>query len=305
MTKMFEVTDFFDYCINEKCLENNNYESTIKLLYEYGYRTIAINQTIDGNDLDQKKKKKKGEPREPQLDPVPEPYVPSIIPGCENLKIFNRLTIVFAGQEVLHKITKSPNYKKYHIVGVLPTTLQATLFVCSSFDADIFCFNPENKNHVKRNRKMYKQLVDRGYHFELPYGPAIEDTTKRKNIIHTAHLYHTFIKSKNIILSSSATSPIFIRNPYDIVNLGLIFGLNEQQAKNAISHNGRQVYLNAVGRRHGKSVVFVTNTEQKEQGESEIIELDDTRNISESVICITESDEDMETDQPAPKKVKQ
>lgn len=87
---MLSVKGFFDYGITESCLENN-YESTIKLLYSrkcpnlfqtffftntvtVGYRTIAINQSLDTNDLEQKKKKKKGEPREAQSDIVPEPY---------------------------------------------------------------------------------------------------------------------------------------------------------------------------------------------------------------------------------------
>jgi hypothetical protein len=43
------------------------------------------------------------------------------------MNIFNRLTIIFSNQEVMHKITKSPNYKKYHIIAVLPTTTPATL----------------------------------------------------------------------------------------------------------------------------------------------------------------------------------
>ncbi|RZC36892.1 ribonuclease P protein subunit p30, partial [Asbolus verrucosus] len=180
--------------------------------------TVAINQTLDSADLEQKKKKKKGEPREAS-DPVPDPYTVTTVSGCEDLKILNRLTIVFPNQEIIHKIIKSPNYKKYHIVAVQPTTMPATLFVCSNFDGDIFCFNPENKNYLKRNRKIYKQLIDRGYHLEIPYSPAIEDSTKRKNIIHTAHLYHTFVRSRNIIISSSATSPALIRGPYDIINL--------------------------------------------------------------------------------------
>jgi ribonuclease P/MRP protein subunit RPP1 len=301
--KMLDVKGFFDYCINEKCLENN-YEHTLKLLHGFGYRTIAINQVIDGNDLEQKKKKKKGEPREASSDPVPEPHKIINVQGCEDMNIFNRLTIIFSNQEVMHKITKSPNYKKYHIIAVLPTTTPATLFVCSNFDADIFCFNPENKNHVKRNRKMYKQLIDRGYHFEIPYSPAIEDSSKRKNIIHTAHLYHTYIKSRNVIISSSASSPSLLRGPYDIINLAFIFGLNEQQAKSSITHCGRQVFINSVGRRHGKAVMFVENVDKSEtQVDKTII---DTKNTSEEIICLAESDEeDMETDQPALKRVKQ
>ncbi|XP_044266383.1 ribonuclease P protein subunit p30 [Tribolium madens] len=287
-----DVKGFFDYGVSDHCLENNNYESTIKLLYDFGYRTIAINQTLVANELEQKKKKKKGEPREAPSDLVPEPFKITPLDGCEGLTILNRLTIVFSNQDVIHKIIKSPHYKKYHIIAVLPETIQANAFVCSNFEADILCFHPEEKNHIKRSRKMYKQLVDRGYHFEIPYAPAIEDTTKRKNIIHMAHLYHIFIKSRNVIVSSVATKPTFLRGPYDIINLGLIFGLNEEQAKNSITYCGRKVFINAVGRKHGKAVMFAENIEK--EGVSNDFE-----------VIIDESEEDMETDQPALKRVKQ
>lgn len=66
---------------------------------------------------------------------------------------------------------------------------------------------------------MYNLLVQKGYYFELLYGPAIEDQTKRKNLIHASHLYHTFGKSKNIIFSSGASNVLHFRNPYDVISL--------------------------------------------------------------------------------------
>ncbi|KAJ8955201.1 hypothetical protein NQ314_006918 [Rhamnusium bicolor] len=116
-------------------------------------------------------------------------------------------------------MTKSPNYKKFHIIAALPTTMQAFMFTCSTFEADILTFDPENKLGLRLNRKLYNQLLDRGYHFELLYSPAIEDSTKRKNLIHASHLYHSFGKSKNIIFSSGAQNHLYIRSPYDIINL--------------------------------------------------------------------------------------
>lgn len=92
-------------------------------------------------------------------------------------------------------------------------------FTCSTFEADIFTIDPESKFTLRLTRKLYNQLVDRGYHFELLYSPAIEDSTKRKNIIHISHLYHSFGKSKNIIFSSGAQSHLNIRSPYDVINL--------------------------------------------------------------------------------------
>lgn len=76
-----------------------------------GYRTIAVNQLIDDSNIEPKKKKKKGEIREPQ-DVVPLPYDLRKIQeialklGYEHFKVLNRLTIAFAGQEVLHKIVR-------------------------------------------------------------------------------------------------------------------------------------------------------------------------------------------------------
>lgn len=54
---------------------------------------------------------------------------------------------------------------------------------------------------------------------EICYSPAITDSTKRKNTISTSHLYHSFGKSKNIIVSSGATDYFQIRSPYDVINL--------------------------------------------------------------------------------------
>lgn len=56
-------------------------------------------------------------------------------------------------------------------------------------------------------------------HMEICYSAAILDSTKRKNTICAAHLYHSFGKSKNIIVSSGAEDYYEIRGPYDIINL--------------------------------------------------------------------------------------
>jgi len=255
------VKGFFDYCIADSCVTSGNFEKTAKRLLELGYRTIAVNQIIDEANLEQKKKKKKGESRD-VTDVVPCPVDIKKIEGCDELKILNRLTIVFSNQDIINKIIKSPNFKKFHIVAVQPTTQQAFQFTCSSIEADIFSFDPENKLTYKLNRKLYNQLVDRGFHFEILYSPAVQDSTKRKNTIAVSHMYHSYGKSKNIIISSGATNDFLLRSPYDIINLGLILGLGEEKAKNAILNSGRNVFIRAVGRRHGKVIMLAKNAEE-------------------------------------------
>ncbi|KRT80142.1 hypothetical protein AMK59_8233 [Oryctes borbonicus] len=310
---MEPVKGYFDYCISEQCLTTEDFIKTKKLLIELGYRTIAINQVLEEANLEPKKKKKKGEPRD-VIDIVPAPVDVAKYQDSGVLKILNRLTIIFSNQDIFNKITKSPNYKKYHIIAILPLSQNAIHFACSNIDADILTYDPENKISYKLTRKMYNQLVEKGFHYEILYSPVIQDSTQRKNMIHTSHLYHSYGKSKNIIISSGATSSILLRGPYDIINLGIIFGLSEEQAKNSILHCGRNVYLNSptrqafhgnslcttiilfvVGRSRGKTIMFVENV-------CDTIETSD-RNEKENIV--EDEDEEMELEQPAQKKTKQ
>lgn len=56
-------------------------------------------------------------------------------------------------------------------------------------------------------------------YFEIMYAHALDDPTLRKNIINMSYLYHSFGKSKNVIMTSCANNPIKIRGPYDLTNL--------------------------------------------------------------------------------------
>lgn len=85
----------------------------------------------------------------------------------------------------------------------------------------------------------------RGIYFELQYSEAIINSTSRKKLITTGHKYHAIGKSKNIIITSGALNRFHIRGPYDIANLGLIFGLSEEQSKYSILGQCRSLLLRA------------------------------------------------------------
>lgn len=112
----------------------------------------------------------------------------------------------------------SANYKKYHIIAVEPQNDEAFAFVCNSVDVDILTFNAESKL-FKLTRKSAEKLAKKGYHFEIQYSSAIHSRIKRRNIISTAHLFHMYAKSRQILISSGATHPIHLRGPYDVMNL--------------------------------------------------------------------------------------
>ncbi|XP_018577690.1 uncharacterized protein LOC108915999 [Anoplophora glabripennis] len=103
------ANSFFDMCISEACFSQGNVEETLKMLYNYGYRTIAINYLVDDGNIEHKKKKKKGDSRS-TFDLVPVPYITEKVKDwvsklkLENFEVLNRLTIAFSNQELLHKI---------------------------------------------------------------------------------------------------------------------------------------------------------------------------------------------------------
>lgn len=87
--------------------------------------------------------------------------------------------------------------------------------------------------------------VKRNMFFELKYSPAITDSSHRRELIRKGQMYHLGGKSKGIIISSGAQDKIEIRGPNDVANLGLIFGLSEEQSRNAIFGLGRKLMLSA------------------------------------------------------------
>uniref|UniRef100_A0A1B6DUH7 Uncharacterized protein n=2 Tax=Clastoptera arizonana TaxID=38151 RepID=A0A1B6DUH7_9HEMI len=233
-------------------------EKNIKLLCEelvnLNYRIVALNQTVEEENLDNtegsSKKKKKGSRKEI----VPEPPSLSFLDDLKKkLQIIHRITIVFSDPQYLQKVNQSANIKKYDLISVIPTTLDAFQLACASKDIDLISFDASNKCDFRFNRKMYGLGVSHNVYFEIPYAPAILNATSRKNTIQMAHLYHTFGKSKNVIISSKALNHFHLRGPYDVMNLGLLFGLSEEQSKNAATNNCRTLLIRAQGRKFGKT----------------------------------------------------
>lgn len=244
---------------------SRNYDlKKLDLFKNLGFSTIAINTHVEEVSNEPKKKKQKGESIE-KKDYVPPPMeIPKETISSSNLNILQRVTIEFSDSSIYHKLNKSENIKKYDIIAVIPKTLQAFQFVCSTLDADVITFEPETRIPFKVSRKLYRLAVERGMFFELMYTPAIKDSTSRKNIISTAHTYHAVGKSKNIIVTSSAENDAQIRDVHDVINLGFILGLNSNQSLEVIRNNTRRLILKAEGRRCGRFYMNIENKTSEE-----------------------------------------
>ncbi|XP_015112447.1 ribonuclease P protein subunit p30 [Diachasma alloeum] len=267
---------FYDLCINFDGGNKENLRRLLSRLYEMGYRTVAINQTLDESALEvEKKKKKKGEKTE-NKDPLATVINPFDVEDIKNefkkkLCILSRLTFTFADTAKTYTLGQSTGLKKFDLYGVMPKNQAALQFACSQVNVDIVTIN-SSSGSFKFTRKLYLQAVERGVHFEIRYADVIERST-RKSAIHYSHLFHVYGKSRNVIVSSGTGDYTMIRNPYDIINLGALFGLSEVKAKAAVLGQCHHLILKAEGRRFGKAVFAIKITEESpasdEDGEDE------------------------------------
>ena len=242
-----------------------------------GYETIAINISINQKDLlskgQQRQKAKKakhgGTEKESGLLDFPEPPsidlnesdYPDLAIKNKTPVILTRLTLTFSNNDFLPIFNNSKNVEKFDILAICPTSALALLnLLKSNFKADMIVFDPENSNGnessggdsvVRWNRKLYNECADKNMYFEIPYAPAIRDSTVRRRIIRQSHIYHAVGKSKNIVISSDARHVLELRGPHDVANLGHLFGLNEQQGKMAVSNTACDTVRSAAGRKIG------------------------------------------------------
>ncbi|CAK9822281.1 Ribonuclease P protein subunit p30 [Anthophora retusa] len=255
-----ESVGFYDLCVNIPEHDVQNLHSILVKLHEYGFRTIAINTNIDESVFvtDKKKKKKSDESEISQniiLNTVNIENLRKEFDG--KLKIFNRITFLCSDPAKTHALNHCSSLKKYDLYSFAPKTQNALQFACTQLNADIITLRPHTVT-FKFNKKLYEQAIERGIHFEIQYVDLL-NIESRKQTIHYSHLFHTYGKSKNVILSSGTNDIRTIRNPYDLINLACLFGLNEVKAKASILHQCKRLLLRAERRRRGKAAFIIEN----------------------------------------------
>nr|XP_035951209.1 ribonuclease P protein subunit p30 isoform X3 [Halichoerus grypus] len=172
-----------------------------------GYSVVAINHVVEF-------KEKKQEIEKPVAISELFTTLPIVQGKSRPIKVLTRLTIIVSDPSHCNVLrATSSRVRLYDIIAVFPKT-----------------------------EKLF-HAIDRGVGFELVYSPAIKDSTMRRYTISNALNLTQVCKGKNVILSSAAERPLEIRGPYDVANLGLLFGLSESDAKAAVSTNCRAVLL--------------------------------------------------------------
>ncbi|XP_045883994.1 ribonuclease P protein subunit p30 isoform X3 [Meles meles] len=190
-----------------------------------GYSVVAINHVVEF-------KEKKQEIEKPVAVSELFTTLPIVQGKSRPIKVLTRLTI----------IVSDPSHCN-------------VLVACTHLDVDLVCITVTEKLPFYFKRPPVNVAIDRGVGFELIYSPAIKDSTMRRYTISNALNLMQVCKGKNVILSSAAERPLEIRGPYDVANLGLLFGLSESDAKAAVSTNCRAVLLHGETRKTAFGII--------------------------------------------------
>ncbi|CAK0785375.1 hypothetical protein CVIRNUC_008583 [Coccomyxa viridis] len=170
----------------------------------------------------------------------------------------SRLTIAFEEPAAAAQLLSAPAdaiAASHDILAVQPLSERALQQVCSSLDVDIITFDLSKRLPFRLKPATLQEAVKRGAHLEICYAVAIRDEGARRTCFANALALSRAMGGKGIIVSSGARSVWEMRAPHDVINLATLFGLNQQQAKDAVSERCAAVIKHAEKRRAYKSSV--------------------------------------------------
>ncbi|XP_062859908.1 ribonuclease P protein subunit p30 [Trichomycterus rosablanca] len=235
--------------------------SIIETAAHLGYSTIAINYVMEP----QQKKQ-----QVPKPQPVSElcEKLPIVQGRSRPIKVLNRLTVVATDASHFRPCNE---YKLFDILAVYPKTEKVFHTACMTYDVDIICIAATEKQPFHFKRSPVNGAIERGVCFEITYTAAIRDSTMKKYTIANAINLVDVCKGKNVIVASGTEAPLELRGPYDIGNLGLVFGLSEGDSKSSISTTCRSVVLHGETRSTALGIIHTVKrsqpaTEQPEEG---------------------------------------
>ncbi|XP_076113665.1 ribonuclease P protein subunit p30-like [Mytilus galloprovincialis] len=301
------MANFMDF--NVQISEKQHLAKTLAMAAKLGYSFVAVNHCAPSIDSIVKKKKKD---KDYHAIPLPETLkvdaetLKNIMAGTKKFRQLSRFSTIMEDVAQLQKLN-TPEIQAFDLVAVQPLTEKIFHVAVSSLKIDIITVDVTQKLPYPIKRPLINVALERGIYFEIQYSPAIRDSTSRKYMIANAQTLIRVCKGKNVIISSGCLKAMDLRGPHDVANLGLLFGMSQEQAKAAISTNCQSLLLHSESRKITKSTVGVVHKMKLEEKDKWIIEQNsaNSKNKSESRLTDSESRKtDIKTDNDNSKSVK-
>eukprot|EP00742_Colponemidia_sp_Colp-10_P003196 GILJ01003405.1.p2 GENE.GILJ01003405.1~~GILJ01003405.1.p2 ORF type:complete len:200 (+),score=31.38 GILJ01003405.1:1876-2475(+) len=153
----------------------------------------------------------------------------------------------------------NPVLQSYDLLALKPSDEKSFAACCSQYECDIICFDLSQRLPFYIKRPPVGQALERGIYFEITYSSALRDVSSRRYLISNTLALLRMTGGKNVILASAARDAMDLRGPYDVINLGSLFGLNPAQSRAAICENARSVAIHGETRSTFKAVAEVAS----------------------------------------------
>ncbi|KAM6897166.1 ribonuclease P protein subunit p30 [Xenentodon cancila] len=241
--------------------DRSRMQRVVEMAAHLGFSTVAINYVFAPLS-----KKKQEVPTPTPINELIDP-LPVVQGRSRPIRVLNRLTVVMSDSS--HYRPNCPEYRRFDLLAVQPASEKLFHACCMLYDIDIICVSVTEKLPFFFKRAPVNGAIDRGVVFEVSYSAAIRDSTMRRYTIANAVSLMETCKGKNVILSSAAEKALELRGPYDVTNLGLLFGLLDGDAKQAVSSTCRAALLHAGTRKTASGIVYTTKSQQEGPQDSE------------------------------------
>uniref|UniRef100_A0A3Q2VZB2 Ribonuclease P protein subunit p30 n=1 Tax=Haplochromis burtoni TaxID=8153 RepID=A0A3Q2VZB2_HAPBU len=235
--------------------DRSDLRSVVETAAHLGFSTIALNYVFEPTA-----KKKQEIPTPTPIDELID-QLPVVQGRSRPIRVLNRLTVVMS--DASHFRPNAPEYRRFDLLAVQPTSEKLFHAACMVYDIDIICVPMTEKLPFFFKRAPINGAIDRGVVFEVSYSAAIRDSTMRRYTIANAVSLMESCKGKSVILSSAAQKALELRGPYDVTNLALLFGLSDGDAKEAVSSTCRAALLHAETRRTASGIIYTTRSQQE------------------------------------------
>lgn len=202
------------------------------------------------------------------------PAIQIEVPVGSNMTILSRLTVCIGDKQekLLYKLLQQPGVKEYSLLSFQPLHDKVlNQLTGGSLLCDILSFDMTQRMAVDLKRANLNLLRISGVCFEVNYTDCFRGQSERQHCISSAQLLAEKCKGRNVIVSSGSVSPIQLRAPNDVANIGMLFGLKEQQSKQAAFKNGMLAVKHGVSRKNPNALVVLKSEGGKDEDQDDML----------------------------------
>lgn len=214
-----------------KDAEIDKVKGVLSTLHVLGYSHVVLNFTVNHSDKF---------PQNPNPMQIEQRF--GELMKATGLKIYSRITLIIDDPSKGQSIAKLSQH--FDIVAALPITERGVSLATTSLDIDILTFHYNQRFPCFLKHKTICSTVKRGVKLEIVYSAALKDLHSRRQFVSNVRNVVRSSRSRGIVISSGAQSPLECRNVLGAVSLIKSLGLDSDKCLRAMSQLASLVLLN-------------------------------------------------------------